>query len=1330
MTRQTKQQRLIISFLVILSSLSSWGQLRIDWRQFSYSHLDMRDGLSGTRIYSIVEGSDGAIWIGTKRGIDRYNGVEVTNYQLTPTSRASDASERSIRVVKVPSGCLYAYDNKGKISVYNPLFDRFELCHDLASVLHGGAIVNTLYISADGTLWVGLHDGLYLLPPRGKGRWVMRGGAVNAICSVGQRLAVATDGGLLFVNPVSGHQHTLLADMSVQSLYADKAGRLWAGTFRDGVKVVDIHTLSVLHRPFLSTPACLPQLPVRTIARTPDGTMLFGIDGAGVYAARADGSTARLLFGSDDEAGNAIHGNGIYAVTVDCRGNIWIGSYTGGIDIAFPSGQLVEVVSHRPQVVQSLINDDVNDVFESSDGRLWYATDCGVSIFDPRSRRWRHALYGKVALTLCQGDGSAVLVGTYGNGVFTVSPDGSSRQLYSLARGVLKTDYVFCLKRDADGDLWIGCLNGHLAHIDTRSGRTDYYPVQQVQTIVGAPGGRVAVGTSYGFFLIDKCSRRVQRHFTQDDFPPDTDQNYFVLSLLFADKARVWVGTDGGGLYLYDMHTRRVKNITTAHGLPSNTVCALGRDHKGRIVASTDQGLALVGDDGRYVVDANYVRGLRREYKGKSMTALCNGRFVVGSSTGAVIISPEQLNRLSYRATLRVRSVEVSGADISLRPRLYKMLNRGEVKLAHNQRTFDISFESICYKYQGDIVYLYQLEGFDHRWSEPSPTQHVRYTNLPPGSYRFHVRAISRNDRRMLDERSVAVSVAQPWWNSLWARIIYLLLLGAVGYAGWFYYKNRLQRLYFNEKINFFVNTAHDIRTPLSLVLAPLDDLAGDPSLSERARSYLEIARSNGSRLLKMITQLLDFQKSDQSEAAMTVHPFELSTLLKAQMKKFGVLAEQKGVRLRLAECPTDQLLWLNADMADKIFENIISNAVKYTPEGGNIELSAHADDRYIYIKVDDTGIGIPREARKHIFRNFYRADNAMNSQQTGSGLGLMLTRRLVEKHRGHLTFNSVEGVGTSFMITFRKGNAHLAKFVSDPTPVSPQPNVVVGELSSAPPMAEEEGQDRDTLLFVDDNDELRHYIRMSFGNHYRVVDVGSAEEALDYLKKEVCDIVVSDVMMPGMSGCELCHRIKENEEMAWLPVILLTAKSGRDFMIEGLGLGADDYVTKPFDTVVLRSKIESMLQNRRRLSRYYLSRSLQLVNPSASPIVAVSSPTPAIKGRDSAIDGSALNVTDREFVDKATHIVMANIADTDFNIDRLCAEMAMSRTLFYGRLKALTGKAPQDFIRLIRLERAALLIKEGKPVLDVSVMTGFVNVKYFSTVFKKHFGVPPSKYR
>jgi DNA-binding response OmpR family regulator/two-component sensor histidine kinase len=506
-------------------------------------------------------------------------------------------------------------------------------------------------------------------------------------------------------------------------------------------------------------------------------------------------------------------------------------------------------------------------------------------------------------------------------------------------------------------------------------------------------------------------------------------------------------------------------------------------------------------------------------------------------------------------------------------------------------------------------------------------------------------------------------------------------------------------------------------------VLAPLNDIAEDDTLNASTRNYLDIARRNGEKLLKMVTKLLDFQKADRKLSNMNVRQLGLRKLLNEQIDKFSLMASQKNISLTIDECPEEETVWMDADMADKIFENLLSNALKYTKKGGHVNLSAWNDDKNVYIKVKDDGIGIPKKSQKHIFQNFYRADNAVNSKETGSGLGLMLVERLVAQHHGKMTFESEENKGTTFIITLQKGYEHLKDFLdktNDTVTEKESKKFIVSPQADGNP--ETTREDKATILFVDDNDELRNYIQLTFCSSYNIQTVESGEAALAFLEQNICDIVVSDVMMPGMNGNELCRIIKEKPETSWLPVILLTAISSRDYVIKGLEEGADDYITKPFDVEILKKKIDSILLNHRRLSKYYLERSLDIARNKLEEPKATEQ-----TGEDD--DQKEINECDQKFVDKVTSIVMKNLSSTDFNIDRLCRDMAMSRTLFYGKLKKLTSKSPQDFIRIIRLERSATLIKEGNSVLDVSVMTGFVNVKHFSTTFKKHFGVSPSKY-
>ena len=1361
--------RLQVDFLWLLCMVlcsQLHAQEHLTRNMLMLSNLNTDNGLSSARVYSIVEAEDGAMWISTKRGVDRYNGQQVRNYTLATDMQFSDASGRNIKLTKDSQQHIYAYDNKGKIYIYNKVKDTFQLQVNLMNVLGGSVVLNDLLVDDKGCFWMALDRGVYMMAhlsiagskdktAYNKGKYILKNTYVNHIRFFGKQLLIGSPSGVFAYSQNAAQPRLLLRGYSVLSSYHDvKAHQIWLGTFHRGILLLDDRTwkpLSSLTQ--FSSLSDIPLIPVRSIIPYDAATILMAVDGAGVYAYDKKTCKMNLLLNTDGRPENVLHGNGVYALCKDHLGDLWMGSYSGGVDMAIPMEHTLEFVRHEYLNSQSLINNGVNDVIQSVDAqgrnsKIWYATDKGVSIYDEQTHLWHHSLYNKVALTLCQTADGKVLVGTYGDGIFQVHADGSSSRAYSVSNGKLKTDYVYSIFKDSEGGLWIGCLDGDLVHIPSsleKNGKVDnsvnYLPINEVQSIVESPDKKIiAVGTTHGCYRIDKRSLRVSRFFYPSEFP-SVDYNFFVNAMDFQDARHIWIATDGGGLYLYDWQKQQVKNYTISQSLPSNTVYALIKTPIGKVWMSTDKGLAFI-DHGK-VTNLNFFKGLEREYKRMAVVQTQDGRMIFGSSEGAVVLASKFARGLNYKAPLHITGVEVEGKTFDeadqledWHAELFEMLQEGKMSFSHDEKTLIVHFESINYPYQHDIQYQYYLAGYDHQWSVPSAYQQARFANLPPGSYTLHVKAIGRSNGRILGESTLRIHIAQPWWNSWWAWIAYLCILGVIVYFGWDYYRERLHRKYYDDKINFFVNTAHNIRTPLSLVLAPLADLAKDTTLGDKSRKFLEMALCNGDKLLRMVSELLDFQKIAVVKTQVHMQKVELSVLLRQQVDKFQMSAQEKHLNLRLAPCG-QHTFSTDLSMMDLIFENLLSNAVKYTKVGGTITISASIDEvgKQVSIQVSDTGIGIPKTEAKHIFQSFFRASNAVNSQEMGSGLGLMLTRQLVQKLGGKLTFESEEGKGSTFLVVL-PDNGYVDVSVSSKP--SSLPETSDNSMSTDEKIKSEESL-KDTLLFVDDNEDLRQYIRMTFADQYHVVDVESGEAALKYLSENgECDIVVSDVMMPGMQGDELCRSIKENKETSWLPVILLTAKAGRDFMIEGLYLGADDYIAKPFDSAILASKIASMLKNRCRLSQYYMERSLAIVRgedsgPSSQKSLLPSEPSMSSasdeKNKSSDEKDLGLDPMDQAFVEKATRLVLDNLSDTDFTIDRLCREMAMSRTLFYGRLKTLTGQGPQDFIRLIRLEQAAQYLKQGDSVLDVSVKTGFVNVKYFSTVFKKHFGVSPSKY-
>lgn len=1300
--------------------------------QYLLNHLESNDGLSSNRVFSILQTPDYATWISTKHGVDRYNGRNIKNYNLFSTKRYSDAGGREIRLFLASRNRLFAYDNKGKIYHYDSLSDQFLLQVDITLPLNRSIYLNKVCPYKEGDLWMAMNEGLYYLrngmvsPTMKSARRIVKilpNIRCNDIIGVPEGVAIASDKGLYLYNIQQKKLRSIWSNVAIQSLCYDKTAKeLWVGTFHNGLVAFSSHGWKPADKPKLST---VPQnFPIRSIIKKGNNTLLVGIDGGGVYMVSTRNGAASPLFYAEGKQEQSLKDNGIYTIYNDKNGIIWMGSYSGGVTYATTIADVADVIKHEPTDNSSISSDGVNAIMQARNGEIWYATNQGVSIFNPNTHSYRHILKGLVALTLCQTKEGTILIGTYGDGIYSTKGGGSIAKVMSVKQGNLRSNYVYSVFSEHEGDVWAGCLDGDLVHIS--NGKPRFYPIRYVQQLVKAPDGSITVATSVGLYRIDPLTNRMDYH-NLSRAKGISDANNLISSALYINKDVVWLGTDGGGIYEYNLLTNRCKQITTEQGLPSNSILALIKDAHGKVWATTEKGLAMLyPTNTSKAINVNFIRLVQREYNRAAACRLLDNRLVFGSTSGAVVINPAKIIVQSAPSALKITDFRLqhnpNEKDFN-REKYHTMLMEGMLSLSHKQNTFDINFESIDYKYQADIVYRYRLEGYDALWSNPDETGEAHYTNVPPGTYTFMVKAISKHDGKEIGSKSIKIVIHEPWYNTIWAWLAYLAIVAVIIYFVWNYYRERLRRRYFNQKMTFFINTAHDIRTPLSLVLAPLNDIAHDRTLSAQSRSYLQIARENGDKLLKMVTQLLDFQRSDRRKETMRVQEFDLQQFLETYYDRFAIMAKQKKISFLFQGLKQAAMVWMDKDMADKMLENLISNAIKYTPEGGNVTVSLTEEGDYYTIKVKDNGIGIPQADQRHVFKNFYRASNAINSQQPGSGLGLMLTQRLAAIHGGKLTFESTEGKGTTFSLMVRKGKQHLLNYIIQ------EEELPIIEDASAPlfsanttEIVQEEQEDKNTLLFVDDNEALRNYIRQAFSPYYNVVTAASGEEALDIITQQDCDIVVSDVMMPGMSGTELCAKIKHNKDTAWLPVILLTAKSERNFIIEGLQHGADDYIPKPFDTDVLRTKIDTTLQNRRRLSAYYLQQSIRLTK--------VNNGDGMEENRtENEKPSKQTSAEDEQFIRKATEVVLKNLSNHDFSINTLCMEMAMSRTLFYGKLKTLTGKTPQDFIRIIRLERAASLLTQGKSVTNAGIATGFVNSKHFATQFKKHFGVPPSKY-
>ena len=562
--------------------------------------------------------------------------------------------------------------------------------------------------------------------------------------------------------------------------------------------------------------------------------------------------------------------------------------------------------------------------------------------------------------------------------------------------------------------------------------------------------------------------------------------------------------------------------------------------------------------------------------------------------------------------------------------------------------------------------------------------------------------------------------IEQPIWLSIWALLLYALVIAAIVTITLRVIILRKQRKTSDEKIRFFINTAHDIRTPLTLIKAPLEELSEKEDLTPGGRSNMNTAIRNVNALLRLTTNLINFERADTYSSALYVSEYELSTYMEEMINAFRAYADVKRVSLTYESNFRYMNVWLDKDKMDSILKNLISNALKYTPEGGSVHIfTAETEDNWS-VEVKDTGIGIPASEQKKLFRMHFRGSNAINSKVTGSGIGLLLVWKLVRLHKGKINFSSTEGKGSCIKVIFPKKEKYYRKAVHSPKPGSEKvvyaesgvpKNISLSTVYDTARQRQQQNDDLPKILIVEDNDELREYLRNTLSDDYTIQVCSDGKQALDIVKEYMPNMIISDIMMPEMRGDELCHKLKNDIETSHIPIILLTALNNDRNIIEGLKTGADEYIVKPFNIGILRATIANILTNRSLLRHKYANLELN----------------------DEESDTACINCStdiDWKFISTVKKSVEDNMDNSSFTVDVLCNLLNMSRTSFYNKIKALTDQAPADYIRLIRLKRAAQLLKEQQhSITEVAEMTGFSDAKYFREVFKKHFNVSPSQY-
>lgn len=1286
--------RLLLFFVII--SLARVYSLDV-----KFVNINETFGVTLRETGNICKDKNGFIWTASKVGALRVAEGDCRIYQL-PYKTAD------MITVKMLSGenRVIAYSNNGQVFEYDEVFDRFNFVTDLRKRIDVNyLVVNDMKILAHGAFLVATSRGLYIV--KEKSLTLLR--SRNTICRGmteyrSQSMLCIQGNEIVRLNTntqkacIIGHNAALSSLNITKILYSGQSNCLWIGTATEGIYLYNLHTKSLSK---LATKD-IPNQPVLAITTVyPSSNVLVGIDGQGVWELSSDGSRILNVYKENVDNPQSLRGDGVYDIYCDNNGRVWVSTYTGGLSYYDQKSSTVDQITHRINVPASLCNNNVNKVFEDRKGNIWFATNNGISCWNRQTNSWKTFYQNergqaKVFLALAEDDKGNIWAGTYSSGVYVIGANGN--ELMHIATGYGSTrfssSFIFDLHKDIEGDIWMGGIQSDLTCFHSKQNSFKLYASQPIKALAEFKPGKMLLGCSYGLLLLDKATANTEFLL----------QGYTVQDIC-AIGNDIWLATSGDGLLRYNYKTKLLEKINTSNGLISNHVNSVLYDN-GFFWLGTENGLCRFKPlpKGKYSVVTFYSLS-NVSFNVGARAKLSNGDLIFGSSNGAVQFNPAKLIEASPDAKVYLQDVKISGRSIRLITdfEIKNPVNKlKELILDHNENTLDFELIPIGSSSKG-VKYSWIMQGLDNSWTAPADRKTITYTNIPHGYFKLRIKMYDSSSSRVLDEKVLVIHVIPPFWATWWFRMIIIFILFFIGYTVLKFYTNKLNQLHTEDKIRFFTTTAHDIRTSLTLIQAPIEELNKERNLSEKGKYFLALATEQSDRLSFVATQLLDFEKVDVGKGQLFEVMVNIPEMIKRRVAMFEASARKNKVSLEFNTNVDSFLSAIDELKIEKVVDNLISNAIKYSKPNGKIVVNLAVDNQQWVLEVQDFGLGISENAQNHLFKEFYRGDNPVNSKIVGSGIGLLLVKNYVNMHGGYVSLKSTENVGSVFTICIP---------VKEVESVAPQPIdfEVAEELAFELPETQEEDvatEKKMHILVVEDNNDLQNFIKHAFEPSCRVTTAGDGKTGWDAIRKKLPDLIISDVMMPEMDGFELCKLVKSTFDTSHIPVILLTALSDKTNQLEGLKLGADDYITKPFDITLLKQRIQSIAKNR------------EVVREKALKIIRTNdNQEPVLNNEQNDL-----------FVRKAIQVVKDNMANCEFGKDEFAAAMNASSSLLYKKVKALTGQSPVDFIKLIRLDYSIELLQSKKyTVTEVSELCGFSSVGYFSTVFKKHFGKSPTE--
>lgn len=1087
--------------------------------------------------------------------------------------------------------------------------------------------------------------------------------------------------------------------------------------------------------------------------------------------------------------------NKIHSAFSDAQGNLWLCTHSKGLEkITFrsvqfnmltPASNSYESLSNE---VRALCEDRHRNLWVGvKDGMLRVYDSLhhykGFLTEDGRIAQSGTPMQGNVYSILQDSKGTMWLA-TKGSGL--VRAREVSPSTYQLTRYTydahdtysISNDNIYSIHEDHCGRIWVATYANGINYItQDEQGRTRFishrnqlkgYPIDlcyKARFITSDNNGRLWVGTTAGAVAFDEYFKKPEEirfdHFAR--IPDDTRSlsNNDVHYIYSTRKKELYIATFGGGLnklVSIDKDGHGIFNsYSVQDGLPSDVLLTIQEDRKQNLWFSTENGISkFIPSEERFenYDDRSITFRVRFSEAASAMTS--SGELVYGASNGVFFFHPDSIKKSRYVPAITFSKLVVANLD-AVPGAEGSVLKVGiddteELVLSHTENIFSIQYAALDYTNPQNILYAYKLEGFDKEWMMTDKQRNATYTNLPKGRYVFKVRSTNSDGEWVENTRELPIVVLPSFWETPLAYLLYvlfiLLIILVAVYILFTIYRLKhevsVEQQVSDIKLRFFTNISHELRTPLTLIAGPVEQVLENNHLPADVREQLVVVERNTSRMLRLVNQILDFRKIQNKKMKMQVERIDTVLFVRKIMDNFEALATEHQIDFVFQTEKESLFLWVDADKFEKIVFNLLSNAFKYTSVGKQITVYIREEETTVAVGVQDQGVGIADSRKKSLFIRFENLVDKNLFNQESTGIGLSLVKELVEMHRATIKVDSELGEGSCFEVDFRKGKEHYDETVemilndADGPKATPKltPEVLhkVSGLASVsnlatteqPESGKEPSTSKELMLLVEDNQELRSFLRSIFVSTYAVIEAADGQDGYDKALTCLPDIIISDVMMPLKDGIELTKELRDNSSTSHIPIILLTAKTAIESKLEGLEYGADDYITKPFSAMYLKARVENLLALRRKLQRFY--RDNLLLSPPSSLAA-----TPAEEQHTSEEEQPLLTISpnDRKFMDKLVELMEKNMDNGDLVVDDLVGELAVSRSVFFKKLKTLTGLAPIEFIKEMRIKRAAQLIETGEfNMTQISYMVGINDPRYFSKCFKSKFGITPTEYK